>query len=118
MIREINNLRCNKLDIIFVPDQVYPLLVIHDEERLNHPFFHIILDALRIRLKCNEPAACKCENFFTINLVGYKMMEAKLENFLCIARALCIEDLFVVATHDMPSKHGFWLANYLEDRLI
>ena len=41
-----------------------------------------------------------------------------MRDFLCITRALSVEDEFIVATDEMSSKHDFRLADDFEDGLV
>lgn len=45
-------------------------------------------------------------------------MELKLEDLLSIALRLSIEDLLVVATHEMATNHGLRAAHHLENVFV
>ena len=56
VMRKVDYLFRHKSNIILVHEQVDLLMVIHDEERLRHALYYIILDAIRIGLEGHHAA--------------------------------------------------------------
>ena len=90
VVRKIDNLCANESDIVLVLDQIYLLLVIHDEERLGHLLFQVILDILSIGFKSYKPTPGKLENFFNYDIIVFTRVKLDLLYLFSIARTLSI----------------------------
>ena len=69
MVRKVYDSLRNEAHIVFVLDQVYFLLIIHDKERLRHLFFCIILDVFPVGLEGYKPRPCQLKYLLLCNLV-------------------------------------------------
>lgn len=118
MMRKVYNLLSYEANIVFIPQIVDLLLVIHDEERLRNLLFSIILNVFLIIFEGYKPTAGKLKDLFLRNLIRLGAMELDLVNFLCVAWSLGVEDSLVVAADDVSPQHGFRFTNDFEDLLV
>ena len=84
-MRKVYNLLSYEANIVFIPQIVDLLLVIHDEERLRNLLFSIILNVFLIIFEGYKPTAGKLKDLFLRNLIRLGAMELDLVNFLCVA---------------------------------
>ena len=94
------------------------MLVVHDEETLLGAILHVVLDALAVKLKCHEFSACQLIDFLLCDLIILGWVQLDLEYLVHTTTILSEEDLLVIASDQMPSDHGLWLANQLEEVAI
>ena len=93
-------------------------MVIHDEETLLGAIQHVVLDALAVKLKCHKLTTCQLIDFLLCDLIILGWVQLDLEYLVHTTTILSEEDLLVVATDQMPSDHGLWLADQLEEVAI
>ena len=113
--REIYDLLNCESHVVLISEQINLLLIVHDIHALVNSFMHIILDALAVRFKYDQFATSQLVDFVLGDLIRLRWMEFDLPNLVNVSTGLGKENLFIVASDQVPPDHSLRLADEPEE---
>lgn len=105
-------------DVVFIDQEEYLLLVIHNNQALTTALFNIICHQFTVGLKSHQSASRQLEYFLLGDLVRLGCMELQLLDLVYVSLTFGVENFLVVASDEVSTDHVFWFANDFENVFV